>query len=233
MFTRSAQIYDKIYGFKDYSAASERIAALIEAQHPEARSLIDIGCGTGKHLSFLQERYEVEGLDLNEELIEIARRTCPEVRFTVADMTTFDLSRTFDVTACLFSAIGYVKTKEGLRNALKQLAQHTNPSGLVLVEPWFTPEQFWTDHITANYVDEPDLKITWMYTSRAENEVSILDIHYLVGTPQSVSHFVERHEIGLFTAEEYEAAFRDAGLAVEFDKQGLFQRGLYIGRKAR
>lgn len=232
MFTHSAQIYDQLYAFKDYEEASQRLVALIKTHVPEAKSLIDVGCGTGKHLSFLQASFDVEGVDLDENLIKVARSNCPNIDFTVADMTDFALPRHFDVVTCLFSAIGYVKTKEGLAKTLKRLAYHTSPGGLVLVEPWFTPEQFWTGHITANFVDTPDLKIAWMYTSRAEDEVSILDVHYMVGTPDSVSTFEERHEIGLFTETEYEAAFRDAGLSVSFDKTGLFKRGLYIGHKA-
>lgn len=232
MFTHSSQIYDKIYSFKDYEEASRRIVALVERQVPQARSLLDVGCGTGKHLFHLQETFDVEGLDLDAGLIEAARANCPDVVFTLADMTDFALPRQFDVVTCLFSAIGYVKTKEGLRKALERLAHHTAPGGLVLVEPWFTPEQFWTGHITANFHDEPDLKIAWMYTSRAEEDVSILDIHYMVGTPDSVSEFEERHEIGLFTEAEYEGAFECAGLSVSFDRTGLFKRGLYIGRKA-
>jgi hypothetical protein len=103
---------------------------------------------------------------------------------------------------------------------------------VLLLEPFFSPERFWTDTITANLVDEPELKIAWMYNSRREGTLAILDINYLVGTPQSVDHFTERHELGLFTDGEYAAALADAGLAVRYDEQGLFGRGMYIGLAA-
>ncbi len=100
----------------------------------------------------------------------------------------------------------------------------------MLIEPWFTPESFRTGTVTTNFADAPDLKIVWMYTSTGEDRLAILDIHYLIGRPLGVEHFTERHELGLFTHEEYLAAIRDAGLDPEHDPVGLFQRGLYIGR---
>jgi SAM-dependent methyltransferase len=146
-------------------------------------------------------------------------------------MVDFSLGHTFDVVTCLFSSIGYVKTAENLYRTVVNMVRHLRPGGLVVIEPWFTPEKYWTGTITANFVNEPNLKIAWMYISKIEGRVSILDIHYLVGTPQSVEHFEERHEIGLFTHEEYIEAFQKAGLEVQYDPEGLFGRGMYVGIK--
>jgi hypothetical protein len=52
-----------------------------------------------------------------------------------------------------------------------------------------------------------------------------------VATSEGVSHFVEHHEMGLFTDDEYQKAFRNAGLTVIHDPEGLTGRGLYIGLK--
>jgi SAM-dependent methyltransferase len=172
----------------------------------------------------------VEGLDLNPDLLEIARGRCPEVTFHQADMVDFHLSHNFDVITCLFSSIGYVKTVENMKRTISNMARHLRPGGVVVVEPWFSPENYWTGTITANFVDEPELKIAWMYTSEVEGRVSVLDINYLVGTPQGIDHFDERHEMGLFTPEEYLEAFRKVGLEVHYDSKGLFGRGMYLGR---
>ena len=231
MFTKSAEIYDRIYAMKDYGGAARRIAALVRAECAGARSLLDVGCGTGMHLSHLQDSFDTAGLDLSEDLLAVARRRCPGVPFHAADMADFRLGERYDVVACLFSAIGYVRTVERLRASLRCMAAHTTPGGLVLVEPWFTPEAFWDGHLTANFLDEEDLKVAWMYVQRREDALSVLDIHYMVGTPDGIGEFTESHKIGLFTHEEYEAAFRDAGLEVRHDPEGLFRRGLYIGRR--
>jgi ubiquinone/menaquinone biosynthesis C-methylase UbiE len=230
MFTKSARFYDALYAFKDYAAAAAQLRALLQERRPDAATLLDVGCGTGKHLEQLRERYEVAGLDINPDMLDIARRRCPEVPFHQADMTDFDLGRRFDVVTCLFSSIAYVKTAENMRRAVATMARHLEPGGLLVIEPWFEPERYWTGTITANFAaQQPDLKIAWMYTSERVDHLSVLDIHYLVGTPQSVEHFTERHEMGLFTREEMEAAFRDAGLDPSYDPQGPFGRGLWVG----
>jgi hypothetical protein len=71
-----------------------------------------------------------------------------------------------------------------------------------------------------------------MSISETEDRLSFLVFHYMVGTPQGIEYFTERHELGLFTHEEYLEAFRKAGLEIIHDPEGLDGRGLYIGLKS-
>lgn len=231
MYTKSAEFYDALYHFKDYVAASVQLDEIIQQRHPEAQSLLDVGCGTGKHVENLRHRYQVEGLDISAELLSVARERCPDVPFHEADMATFKLGRSFDVITSLFSAIAYVRTLKNLERAVACMSSHLEPGGLLIIEPWFSPENYWRGRITANFFDKPELKIAWMYTSEIEDNVSIFKINYLVGTPEGVTYFTEKHEMGLFTEAEYIEAFERAGLAVEHDPKGLFGRGMYIGHK--
>jgi len=229
MFTKTARFYDALYNFKDYGAASSKLHELIQGKKPGAGTLLDVGCGTGMHLQHLSAWYQVQGLDLNDELLAVARERCPDVPLHHADMADFDLGQRFGVVCCLFSSIAYVRTPERMRAAVRCMAAHLEPGGLLIIEPWFSPDRLFRGRITANFVDQPDLKIAWMYTTKVEGNVSILDINYLVGTPDGVNHFIEQHQLGLFTDSEHSQAFKDAGLAVEHDSVGLFDRGLYMG----
>ena len=76
-----------------------------------ARALLDVACGTGKHLERLAQDHSVEGMDLDAALLELALRRLPGVPLHQADMTSFELGRRFDAVVCLFSSIGYVKTR--------------------------------------------------------------------------------------------------------------------------
>ncbi len=234
MFTKSVAFYDAIYAAagKDYVNEAQRIHALIQQRRRSpGTSLLDVACGTGGHLAVLREWYQVAGLDVDPQMLAVARRRCPGVRFHQADMVDFDLRRTFNAVLCLFSSIGYVHTVVRLAQTLRTFARHTAPGGVVLVEPWITPERFEAGHLGAVFVDQPDLKIARMNTSARKDSLSVLHFHYLVATPEGISEFTEDHTLGLFTHEEYLGAFRAAGLDVSFDSEGLIGRGLYIGRR--
>ena len=87
------------------------------------------------------------------------------------------------------------------------------------------------DRITANFVDQPNLKIAWMYTSQLRGLTSVFDINYLVGTAAGISSFTESHIMGLWSDAEYRSAIENAGVAVHYDPDGLFGRGMYYGTK--
>jgi SAM-dependent methyltransferase len=232
MFSHTAQYYDTIYlAMKDYGAEADTLTTFI---HQYCRStgnrLLDVACGTGLHLSYLKQDFQVEGFDLDEQLLAIARQRNPDIPLHHADMTDFNQGRTFDVVTCLFSSIGYVKTLENLSRAVQCMAQHLSAGGVLLIEPWFTPETWRPGTVHARFIDEPDLKIARINTSFVDGRLSIMDMHYLIGTPAGTEHYVERHELGLFTIEEMRHALRTCGLEVTYDETGLTGRGMYIGQ---
>src|SRR4026209_473549 len=113
MYKKSARFFDLMHHFLDYTAACEKLDAIIQEVRPGARTLLDVPCGTGKHVEHLRGRYDTEGLDSNSVLLDIARQRCPEVQFHQGDMRDFQLGRSFDVVTNLFCAIGYAGPVEG------------------------------------------------------------------------------------------------------------------------
>ena len=158
MFSGTAHLYDAIYSFKDYAAEAELLHELVEERAPGARTLLDVACGTGKHLAELRAWYEVEGVDVDPALLAIARDRLPGVPLNEGDMVDLDLGREFDVVTCLFSSIGYVATEERLALASAALACHVAPGGLLVIEPWILPSAWIPNHVGAVFVDEPELR---------------------------------------------------------------------------
>ena len=232
MFSKTAKLYDLFYERKDYAREADRIRDLIRERHPSAATLLDVACGTGVHLAHLRPWFIVEGVDTDERLLNVAKARLPGVPLHVADMRTLDLGRQFDVVTCLFSSIGYVETIDGLRQAVAAMARHVADGGLLVIEPWLTPDAVDPTHLSDPIVVErAGLRAVRMNGIRVEDGRSILDLHYLVGRPGTVEHVVEEHTLGLFTNDDYRSALEAVGLVVEHDREGLIGRGLWVGRK--
>lgn len=230
MFSESAELYDRIYSFKDYPAEAARVRELVMAAGgPGEGTLLDVACGTGMHLASLRAHYAVEGTDLDVGLLEVARRRLPGVPLHLADMRDFDLGRRFGVVTCLFSAIGYVRTLDGLHAAVGCMARHLEPGGALLVEPWFAADEIRRGYVGINTQEEPGLGIVRMSHITVVGAISVLDLEYLVGRPDGITRASERHEMGLFTREQMTAAFEAAGLRTTFEARGLTERGVYVG----
>jgi ubiquinone/menaquinone biosynthesis C-methylase UbiE len=233
-YTKTAAYYDALYAAagKDYASEARRVHELIQ-QHKRSpgSALLDVACGTGGHMAVLRQHYAIEGLDLDPDMLAIARHKYPGIVFHQGDMTAFDLGRRFDAIICLFGAIAYTLAPEVLRQAIRTMTRHLLPGGVMVVEPFIKPEDWREHHVAAVFVDQPDLKIARMNTGWREGHVAVFDFYFLVGRPEGIEHFTERHGLAMFTREEYLDAFRAAGLGVSYDPQGLMGRGLYVGTR--
>ena len=234
IFDKSANYYDLIYATleKDYRKEAKQLCALIKKwKKSEGKDLLDVACGTGRHIQHLRKYYSCEGLDLQPKLLNIARKRNPSIKFHRGNMLTVNLNKRFDVITCLFSAIGYMRTLRELNQTARNLARHLKPGGVLVVEPWLTPAMLRPEHVGAVFVNQPKLKIARMNILKVKGRLSILKFHYLIGTPAGVDYMTESDEFGLFTHAEYQAAFHKAGLKVTYNRKGLIGRGLYIGLK--
>ena len=216
---------------KDYRGAVGRLRRIIRQVHPEARQLLDVGCGTGRHLEHLRRAFDVEGLDASPSMLAVARARCAGVVLHRGDLVGFDLGRTFDVVTCLFGSIGYTRTVPRLARAMRALARHVAPGGVLVVEPWVSPGQFVSGRVVVDRADEPDVKVARMYRTARRGTISVFDSHYLVAGPAGVEHFTERQELGLFTPRQYRVAIRAAGLRLLPVAGDLFGYGLHVARK--
>lgn len=233
MFDATAEYYDALYHDKDYQAEARYVADAIRDRVPRAASLLDVGCGTGAHAAFLatHHRFHVDGIDLEPAFVERARARLPSATFTRADMTDFDLDRTYDAVICLFSAIGYVRNEPNLHRAIAAMARHTGPGGVLVVEPWFEPGVMRPGFLTCRVAETANGTICRMSHTAIEGAVSRLHFEYLIGSAAGLRRAAERHELGLFTRDQMEGAFAAAGMAATFDERGPTGRGLYVARR--
>lgn len=103
-FEQQAEAYDE-NGFTKNTIAE--VTFLLQLYPvPKGASILDVGCGTGRHaIEFARRGYQVVGVDITEGMLTVARRKAEEagvsVEFVQADARTFDLGRQFDYAVCL------------------------------------------------------------------------------------------------------------------------------------
>ncbi len=220
MFAETADLYDLVYSFKDYPVEAERLRGIIGR---EGGTLLDVACGTGRHLELLAEHYRVEGVDVDPAMVALARAR--GLTASVGDLRTLDLGRRFDAVTCLFSSIGYVPDLGG---AVARLAAHLAPGGVLVVEPWLTPETLIRGHVGLLTVESDAVKVARMSAIHVDGRETVMEFQYLIGRAGAIEHRTEVHRTWLWTEAEYAAAFAAAGLEAVLDEQGLMGRGLWI-----
>jgi SAM-dependent methyltransferase len=228
-YRQSARWYDAIYSFKDYAAEAEMLRSRIVERRPGARRLLDVACGTGEHLKHLQAHFDVEGLDAGAEILEIARAKLPGVPLHLGDMRHFDLGRTFDAAVCMFGAMGHLDSAAEVAQAIARIARHLEPGGVLIVEPFLTPDVFESGRPSARFIDEQGFKLARVSVGRREGDKAILDMHHLVATSDGLESFVEPMVLSLFPLDVYRQAMSALDMTVDFDPKGPMDRGLFIG----
>jgi SAM-dependent methyltransferase len=231
MYDLSSKYYDVIYSFKDYKHEAEQIRNYIAKQGLYFRTILDVACGTAQHALYLKDEFLIDGIDLNPEFISIAKSKNPEGSFYVADMTSFQLNKKYDVVMCLFSSIGYVQTLNNVVRTLEHFEGHLNDNGIILVEPWFTPEVWIDGRVDTITTELNDIKMCRMSHTQKIDRISSLRFDYLFGRNTGIEYFSEEHKMGLFTVDELIQTFNEVGLEVEYDDKGISGRGMYVARR--
>jgi SAM-dependent methyltransferase len=105
-------------------------ADFIASFHPG--SVLDAGCGMGRVAIELARRgIDVVGVDLDDDLLEFARRTAPAIEWVNADLASMQLGRRFDVVAMAGNVMVFCRpTDRG--DIIRRAADHLVASGVLV-----------------------------------------------------------------------------------------------------
>ena len=229
-----ARYYDLIYSGKDYEKEAGYVKDLILTnKKSKGMALLEVACGTGKHLEHIEDDFKCIGLDLNKEMLKVARKRLRKARLVQGNMIDLNLNQKFDVIICMFSSIGYLKTYDNLEKALNNFSRHLNKGGIAIIEPWLTKKAYEIGRPGMVVYDSDDVKIARLHVAMAKGSISIMEMHHLIaerGKP--VKNIVSKEELGMFETPAFLKIMKKAGLSSRFiDKRPWERRGIFVGIK--
>lgn len=131
-YERFGAFYDAVMG--DRSAAAEQVVALIRAAKPDAKNVLELGCGTGSILKRLQAAYEVSGLDISGKMLSVARKKLPRSKLFRQDMVDFRIDGRFDVIFCVFDSLNHVRRFSEWKKVFAAVRRHLSPGGCFIFD---------------------------------------------------------------------------------------------------
>jgi SAM-dependent methyltransferase len=201
--------YLRIYQHRDETEA-EHVVELI-ARFLAGRaiaSVLDLGCGAGRHSKALCERWWTVGLDLSAALLKIARREMPDAPYVRADMRELPFApESFDLVVNLFTSFGYFEDDRENERVLVCVCDALRRGGTLVI-----------DFLNASQV-RSDLV---PYDERVEHGITIEQTRSISPDDRFVEKTIRLRERGkeyiervrLLTPQDLERMLEVAGFAV-------------------
>ncbi len=209
-FLDYAKYYNAFYTDKDYKKESNYILDVLKKENHFPKTLLDLGCGTGKHgYQFALHNIEVTGIDLSNDMIKMGRdflnsqnypESASKPTLVNGNIQNFRLNKTFDTLTCLFHVISYQTTEEEILNCLKTAYEHLNNGGFFMFDFWYGPSVL-KDRPShrEKTVQIEDSLITKISDPYIDINKNIVDVKYLITVKDKITNntttFSELHKM--------------------------------------
>ncbi len=146
----------EVYRYPHYYAIGYRwntdvecafIEACLKTYSPsQAKRVLDIGCGAGRHMLMLSKRgYHVSGIDVRREMVDYVREEAQKAKLkidvAVGDLRQLEVQETVDVAICFMDTFRFLLTNEEIVEHLRRVAKLLVSGGLYLIDFW-VPSQW-------------------------------------------------------------------------------------------
>lgn len=131
LYTDLSGYYDLMCVDIDYQAQSNAIRRLHQIFGNGGHVHLDLACGTGPHVRhFIDFGYLSSGLDINQPMLDIAAKRCPEALFSRQDMSAFETSEPLDLITCFLYSIHYNDGIEKLKGCISSAHRALTQGGV-------------------------------------------------------------------------------------------------------
>jgi SAM-dependent methyltransferase len=199
-FNNYAAYYNLLYRDKNYLDETDYVTNLLNKfSENKVEKILDLGCGTGKHASLFAEKgYKVVGVDLSEQMIEIANKNKNQYTdFLQADVRNVELNQKFDAVISLFHVASYQISNQDFENYLNTAYKHLKKGGLFIFDFWYGAAVL-TDRPTLRVkrLENDSLKITRISEPVLHSNINSVDVNFEVLIEDKLNSKIEKiHEI--------------------------------------
>ena len=237
VFNAYAGYYDLLYGDKDYAAEASFVDGLIRRYKKNARAVLDLGCGTGRHdACFDRLGYMVSGIDSSKAMLREARkRAAPgRIDFYEGDIRVIDLHRKFDVVTSLFHVMSYQKKDEDVAAAFRTAGRHLDPGGIFIFDFWHGQGVLNDPPVVrVKRFEDESTRIVRVAEPTLKPEQNVVDVNYQIFTLDKPSgrwdELRETHSMRYFFLPEVSRCLIDADFELLEASEWMSGRSLSTG----
>jgi SAM-dependent methyltransferase len=225
LYKQLANYYDKFYHIKNYKMEVDFILQIFKKYKIKVRNILDVGCGTGSHDKLLSLKgYHVTGVDLNEEMLKIARKKVRNGIFIKGDMRSLDsvVSKQYDAVILLFNSIGYNTNKRDFRKTLKGVYNHLRKGGVFifdlntknLIMRFMSKQHSSKNEFNFFFKDKKSFGFKHVETKIKKNTIEEFFDYLIDDNSKIISVRGDFHKLGLFTESEIKSMMRSENFKV-------------------
>lgn len=226
-----AEVYEVIRSDADIEAQITYLSNLLPQQAP--RTVLDAGCGPGTHLARFGPEFDVEGFDIDDEMVRLASVRAGGRAVQVGDIRSFSSEKKYSLVCSLFNPIAYLSSTDDLDAAIASMAGCLDNGGLMVVEPFLQPgaarerdhpsvKRFTTNGMTGSRVTHGRL---------VDEKTLEFAMRFVCTSMETVFTWDEVHTLSLWSWEDLEGSFERAGLTFSVLDDAPFRGGLAAGRR--
>ena len=135
----SGDYYDLFYADKDYKLEANYIHKKIQEYNLNSYSILELGCGTGKHaINLIKFGYEILGIEKSKSMLNKAVKA-KNLKFQEGDIREIKLKNKYDCVISLFHVMSYQITNESLISVFRTAFNNLKTDGIFLFDFWFAP----------------------------------------------------------------------------------------------
>ena len=250
-FKYYAEYYNLLYANKDYAEETNFIDKIIKKNAPSAKTILNIGCGTGNHDFLLAKLgYCITGVDLSEDMLKVAnqnrngkKNSIDNPFFIKGDIRDIKLDKQFDVITALFHVVSYLPTNQDVSRAFKTVKEHLKPGGIFIFDVWYGPAVLaCKPEVRFKRMENEKISVSRVAEPVIYPEANIVDVNYTVFVKEkstaSYEEFKETHKMRYFFTPELNNFLTEKKMSVLFSGEwmsdntpGLDTWGVYFVAK--